>query len=439
MKQSIQILLTAMIILLFHAAGSNAAIYSTLQISDDGAGYHEMPQINNNNTLVWLSTYQDHNEIYMYKGGGQILLADNLNSYCNPKINDNDQVVWSIHDGTDYEIFLYDGNVTIQLTDNETDDFGPEIANNGSIVWYGFDGSDYEIFLYSGMDTLQLTNNEYDDILLVMNGKNINDSGMVVWSGFDGSDYEIFLYNGSETLQLTDNDAEDDFPQINNSGHCVWSYTSVDVNEIRMFDGSSITSLDSYNLNELYSWPQINDQDQVTWSQNIGETENNAIFLYDGVTVHQLSDHGSGPKINNLGYVTWRGPDSEIILYDGSSTIQLTDNVSNLFSQINDNGHVVWMGNVGVTWQILYALPSIDFLIETIERINPAPMILNTYMAHLKKIDAFIEGEKEEATVNQLENFIHKVEKDINEELISDEDGTLLINIVHSMIDSLLA
>ncbi len=97
------------------------------------------------------------------------------------------------------------------------------------------------------------------------------------------------------------------------------------------------------------------------------------------------------------------------------------------------------MGNVGVTWQILYALPSIDFLIETIERINPAPMILNTYMAHLKKIDAFIEGEKEEATVNQLENFIHKVEKDINEELISDEDGTLLITIAQSMIDSLLA
>jgi hypothetical protein len=78
------------------------------------------------------------------------------------------------------------------------------------------------------------------------------------------------------------------------------------------------------------------------------------IYLYDGSNTIQLTDNyldDDGLQINDTGDVVWcgyNGNDREIYLYDGSNTIQLTDNnFDDLYPQINNNGDVVWTGYNG--------------------------------------------------------------------------------------------
>jgi hypothetical protein len=68
----------------------------------------------------------------------------------------------------------------------------------------------------------------------------------------------------------------------------------------------------------------------------------------------QLTNNSYGdywPKINDNGYVVWRGfdgSDYEIFLYDGTTTTQITNNsYDDKYTQINDNGYVVWAGSDG--------------------------------------------------------------------------------------------
>jgi PKD repeat protein/pimeloyl-ACP methyl ester carboxylesterase len=104
--------------------------------------------------------------------------------------------------------------------------------------------------------------------------------------------------------------------------------------------------------------PQINDNDHVVWFGDNGSGYN-AIFLYDGSTTIQLTNNDfyndiERYQINNNGHVVWSKYrygdsgvpfDSQIFLYDGSTTILLNSSRSQNYSpQISDNGHVVWFG-----------------------------------------------------------------------------------------------
>ena len=76
-------------------------------------------------------------------------------------------------------------------------------------------------------------------------------------------------------------------------------------------------------------------------------------------TVTQLTNnayHDNVPKVNDNGSVVWNGDigslvwqgDNEIFLYDGTSTTQLTNNSYNERDpQINNNGDVVWIVEYG--------------------------------------------------------------------------------------------
>jgi hypothetical protein len=83
----------------------------------------------------------------------------------------------------------------------------------------------------------------------------------------------------------------------------------------------------------------------------VGEVSysNNEIFLYDGTATIQLTNNSyndGSPVINDNDYVVWsgrNGSDREIFLYDGTNIIQLTDNSYDDFApQMNAKGHVAW-------------------------------------------------------------------------------------------------
>jgi cytochrome c2 len=99
--------------------------------------------------------------------------------------------------------------------------------------------------------------------------------------------------------------------------------------------------------------PAINDNGYVVWHSERFDDEE--IFLFDGSKTIQLTDNewrDSYASINNKGHVVWEGKvgdkDKELFFYDGTKNIQLTDNERHdLHPKINNNDHIVWVGYDG--------------------------------------------------------------------------------------------
>jgi hypothetical protein len=270
----------------------------------------------------------------------------------------NKQIKINEDETTDISVIYRSLKLLSQLTDNDFNDHSPQINPSGFVVWHGHDGHDDEIFLYDGTRVSQLTdNNHYDEY------PQINPSGQVVWRGDYGPEAEIYLYNGQNITNISDNDRYDGSPQINPSGHVVWHGES-DVygwDEIYLYDGIKITQL----TNNAYidDWPQINSSGHVVWrGEDLEGDYDEDIFLYDGTTVINISDNVSagndfGHQINSKGHVVWSGDIDfdfgaiilhyEIFLYDGTRVTRLTYSGQNFAPQINPNGHVVWTGSDG--------------------------------------------------------------------------------------------
>jgi len=249
------------------------------------------------------------------------------------------------------------GYLITRLTNNDYRDKAPQINNNGHVVWHGYSGNTTDIFLYTGTSGSQttpinLTNSVYSDW-----APQINDNGDIVWSSFDLIG-EIILYDGTttdttviQTPYLYDNA----YPQINNNGFVTWfgeeypfggSYDRD--TDIFLYTGTRTIQL----INNDYEnrAPQINDNGFVVWQGQDAEYSDSEIFLYDGTTTQLTdNDHYDGdPHINNNGVVVWAGYDGsdfEIFRYDGTTITPLTDNDYNdARPQINNNGSVVWEG-----------------------------------------------------------------------------------------------
>ena len=281
-----------------------------------------------------------------------------------PEISDNGYVIWFASDSGpewDYEIFIYNGVNITQVTDNEYDEWFPKINNNWSVVWVGFvDGSDPEIFL----NAEQITDNDYYD-----NGPRINDNGYVAWDGCPGGsdadcigfDYEIFLYDGISTTQITENDFHEYGPRMNDSGHMAWvgGDNLEHYIEIFFYDGIEIIQITD-NEFEALRFLDMNDSDQITWVGWYDVSGNGDIFLYDGGIIENLTNNDlweDGPRINNSGYVSWWGSEAdrqEIFLYNGVSMEQVSDIDALAIHtlEINEDGHVVWDALTGDGWDI---------------------------------------------------------------------------------------
>jgi len=203
----------------------------------------------------------------------------------------------------------------------------------------------------------------------------------VVWEGkpgpiFGDGESEIFFYNGTTTTMISHNSGVlyEDYPKLTDSGYVVWTgrpndppiaYEEVFPYEVFLYDGTSTLQLtDNDYPDSPHHIPDINEDGHVVWQGCPGTTGNNCdtvyeIFLYDGVSTIQLTDDeypNVYPKINDQGKVVWsrcegdstydcRFAEREILLYDGTTTIQLTDNdTDDSGHSITDSGYVSWVG-----------------------------------------------------------------------------------------------
>jgi len=201
---------------------------------------------------------------------------------------------------------------------------------------------------YAGYITTQITSNSYYD-----HNPQINDNGYVVWRGYEGSYCDIFLYDGTSVTNISSGLFPADYnnePQINNNGYVVW-HSGSSIGNIYLYDGTSATRI-GYGLQ-----PRMNNNGFVVWVGYGGL--DSEIYLYDGTNTRQLTEDAYDdidPQINDNGYVVWSGYDGsdyEIYLFDGANVVQLTDN--SYFDgapQINDNGYVVWSGYDGSDYEI---------------------------------------------------------------------------------------
>ena len=271
-------------------------------------------------------------------------LNANTGNGIRPRI-DGGYVVWQGHDGHDFEIYLYDGTGVTRVTDNESSDTSSMI-NGGSVVWYGYDEQDNEIYLYdiTSRSTTQLTNNSYPDISPQVDGDK------VVWQGYIDGDYEVFLYDiaTQNTIQLTNNSYADEFPRINGD-KVVWQGFDGHDFEIFLYDIASQITTQITNNAYLDQGPAT-DGSKVAWTGYDGHDDE--IFLYDiaSATTKNVSnnDFADSQSLDiDGGMVVWFGwsdvTDHEIYLYDGTGTIQITDN------NYNDNGPRVDGGKITFT------------------------------------------------------------------------------------------
>jgi hypothetical protein len=323
------------------------AEYLTRQISINPLYDDVNPRINNSGQAVWIGNDENDDEIYFFNGVvTQRLTNDNLDVGA-PEINDSGWLVWYGSDGGgDWEIFLYDGTSTTQLTNNSFYDSYPKINANGWVTWLGtYTPFAHQVYLYNGTEVQRITSSSYSS-----ENVQINDNGWVVWD----RNGQVWLFDGTQIVQISESGGTN--PRINNNGWIVWQGTEPEGQQIYLYDGSAITLLMDPPAIEAGD-ARINDNGYVVWSARPQSTGTSywRIFLYDGQSTIVLTDGQSNalyPEINNNGMVVWRGANdehtsTEIYLADAENIVRLTNNnFADEFPQINNLGQVVWQAQV---------------------------------------------------------------------------------------------
>ena len=241
--------------------------------------------------------------------------------------------------------------------------------------------------------TTQLVNNE--DLFFNSFSVSIEGNRGVWLAGEFDTDDEVYYFNGSEVAQITDNNGSELSPQIFQD-NVLWLGTLDNVGstqEIFTYDGESTVSTDGgdgisidnlrgdggsifytgtsgtggilgNNNGEFVEIPIVVDDvvtissnvdvstNRVVWSQVTENEETLArdseIFLYNGTETVQITDNrirNDEPKVAG-DFVVWIGQeetDTEIFLYDGNTTTKVTDNdVNDSNAVVSNTGLVAW-------------------------------------------------------------------------------------------------
>ncbi|MEM8723431.1 MAG: hypothetical protein AAGE84_29800 [Cyanobacteria bacterium P01_G01_bin.39] len=281
----------------------------------------------------------------------------------------NGNAVWSANDGNDTEIFFYDGNSNSQITDNEVFDDIPQISGT-NLVWQRTErGSlaifdDSQIIFYDGTTSNSIANVAGSGIPTFA-GNNI------VW----GEDWtiggSIFLSDGTNTSELTTSGT---FVPVNSNSvsgdNIVWSNSiGQEFSDIFFYDGMTTTQITDNNLRNIL--PSVSGSN-IAWTGTDGFTENDTgtnafkgnetgeVFFYNGTETIQLTDDDVEDKVIDISgnNVIWFSgdsallpgllPSSELFLYDGTDTIKLTSDETESFAGASISGNkVVWSENDG--------------------------------------------------------------------------------------------
>ena len=310
-------------------------------------GTSKTPDISGNN-IVWVNNNSD---VILFDGTTSTVLPDlGLSSITSPQIS-ADGILWKGYI-SGWQIFSYNGTSTTQLT-NEPYIYDQKLSGN-RVAWrsapeYSPGGALYEVFVYDYITqtTVPLTSNNTGEYSVDISGSN------VVWRGGGGNN--IFLHDGVSTTQLTSNGVS---PHVSGN-QVVWrAYSGGQLSEIYLYDGSTTSQLvDSNNSVWLHGFFDGN----VVWSEWDGNDWE--LFRFDGTNTSQITNNdfndvltpsstatsssvnssaavdGSG---DNLVWSSYVGDSWEVFFFDGTQTIQVTDNsIDDLNPKISGNT-VVW-------------------------------------------------------------------------------------------------
>lgn len=164
----------------------------------------------------------------------------------------------------------------------------------------------------------------------------------------------VTLSHSEHTLfPLTDNQDPQShlfyYLQINNNNYAVWKKS----NDCFLYEFGASGHTVQLSVHSFTSCrePQLNDNNYVVW---FAQDPNFDIILYDGNSTMNLTDDvvlDSYPSINNNNYVVWlreEGGYQQIFLYDGTTIVQLTDTpFYKRYPKISNNNQVVWRRSDG--------------------------------------------------------------------------------------------
>jgi len=223
-----------------------------------------------------------------------------------------------------------------QLTNDSVEDYGPR-TSDGRVVWY----ANGNIFLSDGTTTQQLTT-DGNNALPAISGPN------VAWQHRDGSDNEIMMYDGTTTVPLTANTVPDERPEV--SGNTVIWQRPVDSRyQIMYWDGSAERQVSSGGYCFFYRL----DGTSCVWREAI-PGQHDDIYMYDGTSTIQITNtvdlNEDYPDISgdSLAWHLVEGAgDYEVCARIGGTTVQVTDNtVMDSYPRISGT-NVVWSGDDG--------------------------------------------------------------------------------------------
>lgn len=237
--------------------------------------------------------------------------------------------------------YTFSGGLTTQVTDDGVDNTDAQISllgNNVSIAYSASVSAAPEVFLYNGATgtTQQITANSTTDTVKAVFGNK------VVWTGWDGNSTELFLYNGDTgiTRKLTDGStASYSLSNVLNSNAGVF----YDQYPSGFFDDGSTNVRVAYaahnpRLDGAYAvWDSY--EDIFFYNHNTRQTRNLTNNTAPGIYASHPSVSG-----NSVVWQGWDGNDFEIFLWNGRTTIQLTNNFTDDRSPLISGSSVAWVG-----------------------------------------------------------------------------------------------
>lgn len=279
------------------------------------------------------------------------------------------------------------GTYTVSQLDTEmvSDDLYPTINNQGQIVWFHagcqFQTGDPEYtytetgkyYFYQGGSLTELKiHKNYDYPLNYFHPPHLlfNDSGQTgyeIQDYNDGGKYKIYFHDGPDSspqLVSSSLSIKSDV-QLNQSGRMVWdTYDADTILQVYLFNNGQTNPLTVYSDASGYTGfsggLSLNDQGEVLWTDRTYDDANNLvqnIQLYkEGVTRCLYSSMNTMffTQINNQGRVVWVEQDavtglSDIMLYDGAIAKHIPGGDGFLwgyvvYPQINNSGQVMWLG-----------------------------------------------------------------------------------------------
>lgn len=183
-----------------------------------------------------------------------------------------------------------------------------------------------------------------------ISGISLNDSGQAVWSSGRANSSQVYYWNGTSTQTIGFDNSNNRDAQINNSGMVVFSayrqnFTPV-TTDIYTWNGAA-SATDISLDGDIGAQPKINNQNQIVWWGQVGNSGINDVIYHDPTTSQNFdltqNDYvggSSGPSLNDKGAITW---ERSTAVNPGGETNLMSSTISKLMGITNPND---FMGSV---------------------------------------------------------------------------------------------